>query len=655
MRAALRLLVIAVAALWLPVAAQVNTEQVLRIGQNALYFEDYMLSIQYFNQVIEAKPYLAQPFLLRAVAKINLDDYTGAEADASRAITLNPFLTDAYEVRGVARQNQGRNRGAIEDYDRALDLLPRNRQLLFNKALAQMEVQDYDACAVTFNDLLRYYPNFANGYLGRARLLMATEDTVAAKADIDRALEIDSDNANAYIMRADIAINSEEDYAGALDDIDRAIRLMPNQPGLYINRAFLRYYTDDYRGAMADYDYALSLDPLNKMALFNRGLLQMEVEANDLALESFNKVLELDPDDYRALYNRALIHRAKGNYAEALADIGRVADRFPEFPGAVYIRADVNHAMGNLAAAERDYERASAMSRALDPTREYSGSDGATAEGVNVNGENAENQLAADPLSAHRFRNLLTVDDNAELRREYNNSAIRGRVQDRNMNVEIEPMFVLSFYTSPTELRPSGIYVREVDDLNATRILRFVLAVTNVVPPVDEATASRHFQSIDYYSGYLSTHTGRPVDYIGRAIDFLTVRDYAKAEEDATRAVELAPDLALGYMVRAQARHGLRNLELVREDLTEVTRLSPSNAVAWFNLGNVLFENGEPAAAIDAYSEAIRIKPDFGEAFFNRGYMRLRQGIREQGIADLSKAGELGILPAYNLIKRMTD
>ena len=28
------------------VKAQINTEQVMRIGQNALYFEDYMLSIQ---------------------------------------------------------------------------------------------------------------------------------------------------------------------------------------------------------------------------------------------------------------------------------------------------------------------------------------------------------------------------------------------------------------------------------------------------------------------------------------------------------------------------------------------------------------------------------------------------------------------------------
>ena len=52
--------------------AQINTERVMAIGRNALYFEDYVLSIQYFNQVIGAKPYLSDPYFFRGLAKINL-------------------------------------------------------------------------------------------------------------------------------------------------------------------------------------------------------------------------------------------------------------------------------------------------------------------------------------------------------------------------------------------------------------------------------------------------------------------------------------------------------------------------------------------------------------------------------------------------------
>ena len=31
-------------------SAQLNTDRVMNIGRNALYFEDYVLAIQYFNQ-----------------------------------------------------------------------------------------------------------------------------------------------------------------------------------------------------------------------------------------------------------------------------------------------------------------------------------------------------------------------------------------------------------------------------------------------------------------------------------------------------------------------------------------------------------------------------------------------------------------------------
>ena len=115
------------------VRAQVNAEQMVRVGQNALYFDDYMVAIQYFNQAITAKPYLAQPYFLRAIAKLNLEDYLGAEADASEAIERNPFIVDAYEVRGVARQNRGRLEEAVADYNQALAVSCSSTKLWPNK------------------------------------------------------------------------------------------------------------------------------------------------------------------------------------------------------------------------------------------------------------------------------------------------------------------------------------------------------------------------------------------------------------------------------------------------------------------------------------------------------------------------------------------
>lgn len=649
--------------------AQINTEQVMRIGRNALYFEDYMLSIQYFNQVIQAKPYLAQPYFYRAIAKLSLEDYIGAEEDATIAIEHNPFITDAYEVRGVARQNLGRNKEAIADYDKALSMLPENKDIMFNKALAQEEIKDYENAQKSYAELLQAHPGFDNGYIGRARLRLVTGDTINALADINHAIDINRNATNAYVMRADIIMKTEKNFQKALDDMNEAIRLQPQHAAFFINRAFLRYNLDDYFGAMADYDYAIQLDPLNSVALFNRGLLRAEVHDNNKAIDDFTKVLSLNSKDYRALYNRAMLYRDIHDNKKALADINKVIEAYPDFSGAYFLRYEINRQSGNMAHAENDYNKSMALAKKANPE----------------NSDNShEDERPDEPqeVVANRFTSLLTIDNQTDIHQEFQNKSIRGRVQDRNTNIEAEPMFALSYYASPTELKENTYYLKEIDEINSTRILRFLLVLTNHEPQLnDEEDIKRHFESIEYYNSYLATHQPRAIDYFARAMDFVTIHNYRSAIADFNRAIELTPDFALAYLMRAISKQ--KNFEVEKlqgdnngetsamaaqlnaqkakiiyaeiiSDLDRILQLSPQMAIAHYNKGCILVAMQDYTSAIKAFSTAIDIKPDLGEAYYNRGYVYLKLGNKDAGINDLSKAGELGIVPSYNLLKRMT-
>lgn len=653
-------------------SAQVNTDQVMRIGQNALYFEDYILSIQYFNQVIQAKPYLAQPYFYRAIAKLSLEDYQGAEEDASIAIEHNPFITDAYEVRGVARQNLGKHREAINDYNHSLKLLPENRGILFNKALAEEEIKDYDAAEASYAELLRAHPGFDNGYLGRAKLRLAQTDTIHALEDINKALEINKNATNGYVMRADIAIHSQRDYARALDDMNEAIKLEPHFAGFFINRAFLRYNLDDYFGAMADYDYAIQLDPLNSAALFNRGLLRAEVHDNNKAIDDFSRVISLNSNDYKALYNRALLYKEIQDYRRSNADLDRVIEAFPSFAGAYFVRSENRRLMGDMKSAERDYKKSMALAKTRVSVDTATGKENTDS----VSFEESEPQ----EVVANRFTSLLTIDNNADVKEEYSNNSIRGRIQDRNVTIEAEPLFTLSYYTSPSEIRENGYYVREIDDLNSTRMLRFLVMLTNHEPQLnDEAAIKRHFDSIEYYNSYISTHTPRAIDYFGRAMDFMTLHNYSAAIADLDKAIELTPDFTLAYLLRANARYknseteqtastpdntpGAHEIAMRQQrmlyadiiaDLDRVIELSPRMAFAHYNKGNILVASQDYTSAISAYNKAVELKADFGEAYYNRGFVYFKLGNKDAGVADLSKAGELGVVPSYNLLKRMT-
>ena len=332
------------------VLAQVNAEQVLNIGRNVLSMEDYMLSIQYFNQAIKAKPYLSDPYFFRALAKLYLEDYKGAEEDCTMALERNKFKTETYKLRGFARQNMGKDSLAIEDYDAGLNYNPQDKYFLYYKAVAQTEMKKRDEAEATFAQLLRIYPQFEDGYAARGRLRAIEGDTVGALADLDKAVAISKNLINAFLMRSQIKAQQKQ-WESALADMDAAIRLQPQEADLYVNRAYLRYNLDDYFGAMSDYNYTLELEPYNSAALFNRALLRYEVKDLNRAAEDFAKVLKYDPDNFHARYNLGLVNMERGHHKEALADFDRITEKYPRFYPVYYAKAEVYRDMGDMRTA----------------------------------------------------------------------------------------------------------------------------------------------------------------------------------------------------------------------------------------------------------------------------------------------------------------
>ena len=52
---------------FLPLMAQFNTDRLVMVGRSALFYEDYVLSIQYFNQAISQKPHQSETLALRTL------------------------------------------------------------------------------------------------------------------------------------------------------------------------------------------------------------------------------------------------------------------------------------------------------------------------------------------------------------------------------------------------------------------------------------------------------------------------------------------------------------------------------------------------------------------------------------------------------------
>ncbi len=676
-------LALAAACLCAPAAAsaQVNAEQVLAIGRNVLSMEDYMLAIQYFNQAIKAKPYLSDPYFYRAIAKLSLDDYQGAETDCTLAIERNKFKTEAYKVRGFARQNLGRDSLAIADYDIGLSHNPLDKYFLFYKAVAQTELEKFPEADSTFSTLLRQYPNFEEGYAARGRLNILRGDTVAALSDLDKTISMTKSLISPFLLRAQIEWNRRE-WQKAGDDLDAAIRLRPEIPDLYVNRAFIRYNSDDFFGAMSDYNYTLELDPQNTSALFNRALLRYEVNDLDRAIADLSEVIRLDPANFHAHYNRGLMKLEKGAYKEALADFEVIANRYPRFYPVYYAMAEAKRNLGDMRGAVQLAHNADEMVKNYVKNPEKSPLDRPTiaaAETKDARGGDDDNESEIEVMN--RFNRLVTVSEAVETELSYNEK-IKGRVQDRNVQIETEPMYVVTFTPAPLTLRSVSNYFRELDDLNRQRYISRQFYLTPAERGgSDEATATKLFEYAEELTQMVKDGKARPVDKLALGVTLTMLKNFEAALPYLDEVIAFDNKFTVAYMTRAYARymsylselnHGsaqntqnqktpdsfdrraaMNSLQKVISDYDMALSLNPRLVFAWFNKGNIYYSVGDFTSALHCYGEALKIDPDFGQAYFNRGLAYLQAGNKTQAFSDLSKAGELGVLPSYNILKRM--
>lgn len=554
--------------------AQINTDRVLAIGRNALYFEDYVLSIQYFNEVIAVRPHLADPYLYRSIAKIYLEDYLGAAQDATSCIERNPFLVTAWQVRGIARQNLKEYDGSIEDFKQGLVYQPENKVFLRSLAVTYALKKDYARADSCFNSFIELFPNEAQAYLNRAQLRLELGDSIQALSDLDRVVQLDKGNAYAFAIRSMILAQNDRNEE-ALSDMNHAIRLDPEQSSFYNNRAMIRYNSGDLRGAMSDYDQALELSPNEVLSYYNRGILRAQIGDRNRAISDFSKVLQFEPDNTFAAYNRAILRDEVGDLRGAVDDYQLVFEQHPNFFPALYARAEDLKKLGRAKEADHDFKQAFTVEQRVKRERDQREvrRQQMIAQGIQ-NPDSillAENTVPDDAElndadrirqegdnNIRKFNRIMAVSMDGDESRYQNGT--RGRIQDQQFNVEMQPMFILSYYEKSDGVRQNIYFEKSLSDFNRTGLLSRRLKVVCQEPMLDEAQVQAHFASINDFSRFIGSQGGTVISYFGRSLDFMLVQDYQSAIDDLNQVLFRKDNFILAYFNRAVIR--FRQLEV---------------------------------------------------------------------------------------------
>jgi len=659
--------------------AQLNTERILSIGQNALYFEDYVLSIQYFNQVINIKPYLPEPYLNRAIAKIQLGDYQGADQDCTEAIKINPFIPQAYYARGFARKKMNYLTEAITDFTKALEFSPNSLYLIMNRMEVKDKNKDYTGAMSDLDLYLKLSPKTYSLLYEKGRIQLELKDTTSAENTFNLFIQKDSTNFLGWSARAILRMQ-KNDTKGALSDYSEAIKRNTTYEGDYINRGILNVENKNYNQALSDYNNAIKIDKKNALAYYNRGLLRANLGDNNNALTDLTTVLKLDTTNNEALLRKAMLESTVGEFKNSINDFKKIIGKFNYYIPAYLGIAEAYEGLGNQKSAFQ-YRQ---IADNIEKNKDY------------INRKNKENiqatnkkvkdiQQSSNSHNTDLFNRLAIQNtDDTEAESKYSEET-RGAVQDKYTDVVNERNFILTYYTKSDEIRRTNLYYSVLDEYNKEKKLSSVLKITNNELPLTAELINGHFESINIISSQLAKDNNNPDIYFNRSLEYALVKDFNSSIEDLNKAILLRPNFMLAYFYRANIRFKLMdylknssnqstiatldnskdkskqisnvkqsefNVEIMMRDYDKVIELNPDFSFAYFNKANILCTQKDFNTAISNYSKAISIDKDFAEAYFNRGLTYLFIGDDAKGLADLSKAGELGIYKAYNLLQR---
>ena len=631
-----------------PVWAQLNTDRITAIGRNALYFEDYVLSIQYFNQVISLKPYLAEPYFYRAIAKIQLEDYQGALRDCNAAIERNPFSPGIYYARGYIYRQLNQPERAEEDYTQALHFSPENRTYMLLRADTRASMGQYDTALEDIEDMLRREPQSASVWSEKGRICILKKDTLTALDAFEQAVKYDKNNAAAWsaLGVTNLMLEREEE---AYVQLTQAINLGSKWAGDYINRGIIHYHRHNFRGALSDYDQAVKIAPREADCYYNRGIMRQEVGDYNHALEDFNTAISLDPERTEMRYQRGLVEMQLKQWKAVINDMDALIARYPYFLPAYYLAAQAKTKQGDTRGAYAYRQKAYDLEQRKEDIQAQQANQPHTDLAI----ADAQPQ-GKDHRKEFSSSTAQNQTDLPEEEQKYD-SQTRGTVQKKHQDVVNEPNVVLSYYSQDMSLRRTNYYHPLVDLLNKQQVLPAALKFTSQELTLTAEMVDYHFANINRLTRMVE-ETPSAVLYLARAMEFAIIRDYASAVDDCTKAIVLADRQLEPIIVFCRATWRYRMMdgdyELILRDYDHVLALQPDFSFALYNKANVLCAKKEYTTALTYYTQAISKDADFAEAYFNRGLTYIYIGENEKGLADLSKAGELGIYQAYNLITR---
>lgn len=134
-----------------------------------------------------------------------------------------------------------------------------------------------------------------------------------------------------------------------------------------------------------------------------------------------------------------------------------------------------------------------------------------------------------------------------------------------------------------------------------------------------------------------------------RAEALTKMKQYKEAMEDIDAILAQDSEEEAALLLRGKIREATEDEDAAEADYRLVTELNPFNEQAFLYLGQLYINRKRLTEAIELFTEAIELNPDFSTAYHERGRAKLLNGDKEGATEDMKKGLELNPKEVKNI------
>lgn len=280
-------------------------------------------------------------------------DYTNAMVLFQQAISLEPDAPDLYYYVGEIYRAQGDYHNARDAYQEAINKDAEFAPAFLGRARANLGLNPKLDVTADLDEAIHLDPNYAEALLARG---MYTVDTnpIAAKADLEKAIEISPDAAPAYLYLADAELTLGENDAALSSALkanqlditlipvyltlgrayiinnqnDQAINVLqtytiyaPGDYSAYLLLGTAYNVTDQYDAAVEILTRTINAGHGNAEVYFQRGSAYLNLNKPQLAKADLRLSIVYDPFEFETFIRLAMAYDQQGQPGDAYVQV----------------------------------------------------------------------------------------------------------------------------------------------------------------------------------------------------------------------------------------------------------------------------------------------------------------------------------------------